>query len=116
LWGLRQARRRRAAGFQLGQEADRCNGLSLMYGRRTPAASESAFSILLTGETESRAYFNEIHVQTLVSSTIFTQAIAAKIFKVYPPTLFVRSVGRKVMLRACWSMANSSDILSDFDG
>ena len=87
-----------------------------MYGRRTPAASEAAFSILLAGETKPRAYFNEIHVQTLVSSTIFTQTIAAKIFKVYPPALFVRRVGRKVMLRACRSMANSNDILSDLTG
>ena len=98
------------------QEASKRDGLSLMYGRRTPAASEAAFSILLAGETKARAYFNEIHVQTLVSATIFTQAIAAKIFKVYPPALFVRRVGRKVMLRACRSMANSNDILSDLDG
>jgi len=45
----------------------------------------------------------EVHVQTLVSSTIFAKALAAKIFKVYPPALFVRRVGRKVMLSACRS-------------
>jgi len=52
----------------------------------------------------------------LVSSTIFAKAFATKIFKVYPPALFVRRVGCKVMLRAGWSLANSSNILSDLNG
>jgi len=52
--------------------------------------SEAAVSILLAGEPEPRAYFNEVHVQTLVSSTIVAQSIASKIFKVYSPALFVR--------------------------
>jgi len=34
-------------------------------------ASESAISILFAGETKARAHFDEIDVQTLVSSTIF---------------------------------------------
>jgi hypothetical protein len=52
----------------------------------------------------------------LVSSTIFAEAVAAKIFKVYPPALFVRGVGRKVMLSACRSTANSNDIFSHLNG
>jgi len=52
----------------------------------------------------------------LVSSTIFAKAFATKIFKVYPPALFVRRVGCKVMLRAGWSLANSSNILSYLNG
>jgi hypothetical protein len=51
----------------------------------------------------------------LVSSTIFAKAVAAKIFKIYPPALFVRRVGRKVMLSACRSMADSNDIFSDLN-
>jgi hypothetical protein len=52
----------------------------------------------------------------LVSSTIFAQAIASKIFKVYSPAFFVRRVGCKVMLGAGWPLANSSDVLSDLYG
>jgi hypothetical protein len=52
----------------------------------------------------------------LVSSTIFAQAIASKIFKVYSPAFFVRRVGCKVMLGAGWPPANSSDVLSDLYG
>jgi hypothetical protein len=47
---------------------------------------------------------------------IFAKAIASKVFKIYSPALFVRRVGRKVMLSACRSMANSNDILSDLNG
>jgi hypothetical protein len=61
-----------------------------MWGIAPAVTSEAAISILLSRETKPRAYFNEVHVQTLASSTKFAQAVAAKIFKVYPPALFVR--------------------------
>jgi hypothetical protein len=52
----------------------------------------------------------------LISSTIFAQAIASKIFKVYSPALFARRVGCKVMLGAGRPFADSSDVLSDLSG
>jgi hypothetical protein len=73
--------------------------------------SEAAISILPFGETKPRAYLNEVNVQTLISSTIFAQAIASKIFKVYSPALFARRVGCKVR-----SFADSSNVLSDLSG
>jgi hypothetical protein len=71
---------------------------------------------LFSGKTKPRAYFNEIHVQTLVSSTIFAKAVASKIFKIYSPALFVRRVGCEVMLGAGRPRADSSDVLSDLNG
>jgi hypothetical protein len=52
----------------------------------------------------------------LISSAIFAQAVASKVFKVYSPALFVRRVGCKVMLGARRSLADSSDVLSDLSG
>jgi len=52
----------------------------------------------------------------LISSTIFAQAIASKVFKVYSPALFARRVGCKVMLGAGRSFADSSDVVSDLSG
>jgi hypothetical protein len=50
----------------------------------------AAISVLFRGNTKVRAYFNEIHVQTLVSSTVFAKAVALKVLKVYSPALFAR--------------------------
>jgi hypothetical protein len=71
---------------------------------------------LLRGETNPRAYFNEIHVQALTSSTIFAKALASKIFKVYSPALFARRVGREVMLGARRPGAEASDVSLDLNG
>jgi hypothetical protein len=78
--------------------------------------SETTVSILLAGEPKPRVYRNEVNVQTLVSSAIFAQAIASKIFKVYSPTLFVRSVGCEVVLGARRPLTDPSDVLPDLDG
>ena len=43
-----------------------------MCGRRAPAASEAAFSILLADETKPRADFNEIHVGTALAAGLET--------------------------------------------
>jgi hypothetical protein len=69
--------------------------------------------IVLAGEPKMAADFNEIYVQTLVPSTIFAQAVAAKILKVYPPALFVRRVCRKVVLGGGRPFADAGDVLSD---
>jgi hypothetical protein len=78
--------------------------------------SEAAVSILFAGEPKPRVYRNEVNVQTLVSLTIVAQSVASKIFKVYSPALLVRRVGCKVVLGARRTLANSSDVLSDFNG
>jgi hypothetical protein len=77
--------------------------------------SETAGSILLADKPKPRAHFNEVHVQTLVSSTIVAQAVAAKIFKVDSPALFVRRISCKIMLGARRPFADSSDVLSDLN-
>src|SRR5262249_17335982 len=78
--------------------------------------SESAISILFSGETKPRSHFNEVYVQALVSSTKFAKAFASKIFKVYSPALFVRGVGCEVMLGDWRPRAYSRDVLSDLNG
>jgi hypothetical protein len=59
------------------------------------------------------AHFNEVHVQTLVSSTIFAKAVASKVLEVYSPALFVRRVGCKLMLGTSLTLADSYDVLPD---
>jgi hypothetical protein len=63
-----------------------------------------------------RAHSDEINIQTLISSTKFAQTIASKVFKVYPPALFVRRVGCKVMLCAGGAFADCCDVLPDVSG
>jgi hypothetical protein len=63
-----------------------------------------------------RTQLNEIHVQTLVSSTEFTKTVASKIFKVQSPALFERRIRRKVMLSAGRPLTDSSDVLPDVSG
>jgi hypothetical protein len=51
-------------------------------------------------QAKPRAHFHEVHVQTLVSSTIFAKSIVSKVFEVYSPTFFVRGIRCEVMLGA----------------
>jgi hypothetical protein len=62
-----------------------------------------------------RTYGDEIDVETLIAVAIFAQAIASQIFKVNPPTLLVRIVGRKIMLGGGRSFADTSDVLSNLN-
>ena len=68
------------------------------------------------GETKPRAYFNEVHVQTLISSAIFPKTAALKVLKIYSPAIFARRVGCKVTLGPGRALADLSDILPDFRG
>ena len=63
-----------------------------------------------------RAHSDEINIQTLISSTKFAQTTASKVFKVYPPALFVRRVGCKVMLCAGRAFADCCDVSPDVIG
>lgn len=76
-------------------------------------ALESAIPVLLSGQAKLRADFDEVDVQTLLSVTIIGKALASQVFKVYPPALFVRRIGREVMPSAWLSPANSSDVMPD---
>jgi hypothetical protein len=76
----------------------------------------AAISINLCAEAIPCASFNEIHVQTLVSSTIFAEAVASKVLEMYSPTLFARRVGCKITLGAGRPLTDSGDILPDFTG
>lgn len=82
---------------------------------RTPI-SEAAISILFCSNPEPRAYSNEVDVQALMSSTKFTQTIAAEIFKVYSPAPFLRGVCCKVMLGVGRPLADSGDVSPDLNG
>jgi hypothetical protein len=87
----------------------------LTQGRHS-ANSEAAISICLCGEAIPRAYLNEVHVKTLVSSAIFAKGVASKVLKIYSPALFARRVCGKLMPRGGRAVANPSDILPDFGG
>ena len=76
---------------------------------------ETAICIAFFGKAKVRAHGNEINVQTLISSTIFAQSIAVKIFKVYSPALLVRRIGCEVMLSDWRTLTEPSDVVSDFD-
>jgi hypothetical protein len=84
--------------------------------RRSRCDSEAALSILFIGETKPRAYFNEVHVQTLISSAIFAKTVALKVLKIYSPAIFARRVGCKVTLGPGRALTDLSDILPDFGG
>jgi hypothetical protein len=75
--------------------------------------SKTAISVLFRGETKPRAYFNEVHIQTLVSSTIYAKAVASEVLDVYPPSLFARRIGCEIVLGASRALAHSNDILPD---
>ena len=51
-----------------------------------------------------------------MSMTNFAQALAIEIFQIDPPTLFLRQVGREVMLSPRRALADACDIMSDLDG
>jgi hypothetical protein len=78
-------------------------------------SSEAALSVLFADDSKLRVYFNEVHVQTFVPSTIFAKAIAFEIFKVDSPAVFVRRVGCEVMLGFRRPLADSSDVMSDLN-
>jgi hypothetical protein len=64
-----------------------------------------------------RAHLHEVDVQTLVAMTVSTaQAAAAKVLKVYPPSVFVRRIGSEFMPSAGRSLADYRDVLSDLCG
>jgi hypothetical protein len=77
---------------------------------------KSAVCIQFSGEAKTRAHGNEVNIQTLISSAIFAQTIASKVFKMNSPALLVRRVGRKMKLSAGRTLADSSDVLPDFSG
>ncbi|MCA6099092.1 MULTISPECIES: hypothetical protein [Bradyrhizobium] len=58
-----------------------------------------------------RALGYEVHVQALIAFAIFTDHAALQIFEVYPPALFLRRVGREVVLRDRRSLADSGNVL-----
>ena len=63
-----------------------------LYARAWPAEAQSkpAVSVLLCAEPKTRTHLNEVNIETLVSTTKLTQALASKILKIYPPALFAR--------------------------
>jgi hypothetical protein len=84
--------------------------------REISCGSETALSVLFADEPKPRAHFNEVDVQTIVSSTIFAKAVALEIFKVDSPAVFVRRVGCEIMLGAGRPPADSGDVISDLNG
>jgi hypothetical protein len=78
--------------------------------------SKSAGGIALSGKPEVRADLDKVDVETLVSPAIFTQAVASKIFEIYPPAPLMRRVGCKIILGAGRTPADRSDVLPDFHG
>jgi hypothetical protein len=64
-----------------------------------------------------RAHFHEVDVQTLVAMTVFAaQAAAAKVLKVYPPTVFMGRIGSEFMPSAGRSLADYRNVPSDLRG
>jgi len=65
-------------------------------------------------EVRARGY--EINVQTLVSVTIFAQATASKILKIYPPAPLGRRVSGKIVQRGRRPLADYSNVVPDLRG
>ena len=81
--------------------------------------SEAAVCIGLSGKPPVRAHSNEVNIQTLVSPTIFRQAVAPvalEVFEVYSPTFFMRIVGCKVVLSTRRPLADFSNVVADLKG
>ncbi|MCP3413927.1 hypothetical protein NLM16_07440 [Bradyrhizobium brasilense] len=57
-----------------------------------------------------RALGYEVHIHALVTFAILPDHAALQIFEVYPPALFLRRVGRKVVLRDRRSPADSGNV------
>jgi hypothetical protein len=78
--------------------------------------SEATGGILFSGEFVVRADGNKIHVEALVSvPKVSAEPLASKVLKIYAPALLVRIVGRKVVLSAGRTLADTRDVLSDFE-
>ena len=81
--------------------------------------SEAAVCIGLSGKPPVQAHSNEVNIQTLASLAIFLQAVASvafEVFEVYSPALFLRIVGRKVVLSTRRPLADFSDVVADLKG
>ncbi|WLA86197.1 MULTISPECIES: hypothetical protein [Bradyrhizobium] len=57
-----------------------------------------------------RALGYEVHIHALVASAILPDHAALQIFEVDPPAIFLRRVGRKVVMRNRHSLANSGNV------
>ena len=66
--------------------------MSYLFGHEalTGKGLEAAVPILFCGEPKTRADFDEVDIETLVSLTKPAQALALEIFKIDPPTLLLR--------------------------
>jgi hypothetical protein len=78
--------------------------------------SVTAISVCLWAEAIPRAYLNEVDIHTLISSTKLAKPFASKVFKIYPPALFVRKIHRKVMMCAGRALADFCYVLADLSG
>ena len=76
---------------------------------------ETTIPILLCAEMKSRAYLAEVHVETLAASTIIAKTIALEIFKVYPPAMFVWKIRCEVMLSMGRPLAESRNVMPNFN-
>ncbi|GIQ75202.1 hypothetical protein BraRD5C2_36430 [Bradyrhizobium sp. RD5-C2] len=59
---------------------------------------------------------DEVDIQALVASAIFPDHAALQIFEVDPPALFLRRVGREVVLCDRRALANSGNVLPHIEG
>ena len=63
-----------------------------------------------------RTHFYEVHVHALISSAVFAESSALKVFKVDPPAMFLRIVSRKIVHGAGRPFADTSDVVSNLCG
>jgi hypothetical protein len=77
--------------------------------------SETAVGVGFPGKLPVRAHSNEVDVKTLVSPTIFGQAVAValKVFEIYSPALLLRIVRCRIMLSARRALTDFSDVVAD---
>jgi hypothetical protein len=66
---------------------------------------------MLSGKSEVSTYRNEVNIETLIASSVFAQAFALQVFKVDPPAMLLRRVGRKIVHRTWGAVANARDIV-----
>jgi hypothetical protein len=78
-------------------------------------ALEAAIGKLFSGEPVVRADGYKVDVETLVSVPIpGGEALTTKILEIYAPALLLRVIGREVVPSARRTLADRSDVLSDF--
>ena len=65
-------------------------GLDESHDALSAKGSEATIPILFCGEAKTRANFNEVDIETLVSPTKPAQALALEILKIDPPTPLLR--------------------------